>query len=317
MAQLELRRGLLDKLQQLEIEAYEMKDPETGEAFFAIRGPTWCVNPKTSLSSFKADFISDEPGALRDYAALPQFALTPFFTDPEVLDRMAGPADELPIDRETLMIKPWFKPRLGFNYFFAGDLSVSGDNTGLSMAHYDWMINNIVLDFSFEKSAERGTRIDYEPIRQLIYNLRDRGFNIKKALFDQFQSNDSINQIIRHGIQAEQVNYAESFVGCIQLHELIHTGRLVYQKCFTEFIGEAKELQIVNSKRVDHLKSGGKYNGKDAWDSAVNAVLGAIEDYNKFGSLAENNKTVAATADKLLLKTGSAIPDPHDISWIL
>ena len=99
--------------------------------------------------------------------------------------------------------------------------------------------------------------------------------------------------------------------------ELVHTDRLVYCDTFYEFIGEAKELQIVNSKRIDHLKSGGKYNGKDAWDSAVNASLGAIEDYYKNGNMGQKNQVVSDTADKLLVKEGKGVQDPRDISWIL
>lgn len=307
---MELRKELRDFLNNLEIEAYKTDNT------FIIKGPTWKINPKATLEDFIDDFISDEPGALRDYAAVPTHSMTPFFKDADILDRHAGPVTECPIS-EDLIISPKFVPNLAFSYFFAGDLSVSGDNTGISMVHYDYFANKIVLDFSLAIHAERGSRVDYERIRQLIYALRDRGFNIKRILFDQFQSNDCINILKQKGFEVEQVNYAESFVGCTQLHELIHTNRFYYDKFNKVFIGEAKELQIVNSKRIDHLQTDGFYNSKDVWDSVVNATTGCLKDYYDNGSTAQNNKVVSEVASKLLLKHGGSVVDKEDISWIL
>ena len=187
----------------------------------------------------------------------------------------------------------------------------------VSMVHYDFFKQKVVLDFSMAIHAERGTRVDYGPIRQLIYNLRNRGFNIKKAVFDQFQSNDSINQLRSNNIDSEQVQYAESFVGCTQLHELIHTDKFEYYDFNEVFIGEAQELQVVNSKRIDHLKTDGFYNSKDVWDSVVNATYVCIQDYYENGLEAQNNSTVSSVAEKLLLKGGVSQNDFDDISWIL
>lgn len=306
-----IRPELLDYLQNLKVEAYK------SENTFAMKGPTWLINPKTKLDDYIDDFISDEPGALRDYAAVPTHSLTPFFKDAGVLDRFATVDPKgCPIAQDTLIIAEWFVPVIAFKYFFAGDLSVNGDRTGISMVHFDWFRNKVVLDFSMAINAPQNQRVDYAPIRQLIYNLRARGFNIKKVAFDQFQSNDSINQLIAKGFDAVQVQYADSFVGCTQLHELITQERFEYADWNEILIGEAKELTIVNSKRIDHLQSGGYYNSKDVWDSCVNATYTCLEDYYSNGSDAENNAIVSSVAKKLGDKH-KANTDPYDISWIL
>lgn len=305
-----LRQGLYDELKNLKVEAYR------SGSTYAIKGPTWLINPKTHLDDYLDDFQKDEIGALRDYAAVPTHAMTPFFKDATILDRNALEDLQPPISEE-LFIADWFIPNIMFNYFFAGDLSVSGDDTGISMVHFDYFANKVVLDFSMAIHAEKGTRVDYGLIRQLIYNLRDRGFNIKKVLFDQFQSNDCINTLRTRNFNVDQVNYAESFVGCTQLHELIHTNRFVYGSFNTTFVGEAKELQIVNSKRIDHLKTDGYYNSKDVWDSVVNATLGCMNDYYENGVEAQNTKANAVIADKLLASKGLTSTDTEDISWLL
>ena len=312
---MEMRPELYDKLSALEIEAYILKD--TQGSVLTFRGPTWCVNPKTPLLSFSDDFIADEHGAMRDFAAVPGTALAAFFTDSELLDRKAMPRDFNPIDPETLAIHPMFKPYVGFNYFFGADLSVRGDSTGICMVFYNWLENKIYMPVNVRITSRQGERIDYSRIVQLIYNLRDRGFNIKKVAFDQFQSNSTILELNQNDIPAEQLNYADTFVGCTQLQELIYTDRFVYYEDEEEFIGEAKHLIVVNSKRIDHPSSGPWKNRKDCWDAAVNASVCAIEDYYKNGSVAQNNMKVSGLVDKMLLREGRRNEDLDDIRWIL
>ena len=308
---MEIRPELYDKLKSLKIEAYRYDDQNGGIVTF--RGPTWTVNPKTPLDSFIEDFISDEHGAMRDYAALPSMALSLFFTDPDLLDRKAYKRNFQPVDPETLIIHPDFRPIPGFNYFFGGDLSVRGDATGICLVYYDWLNNRIVMPVNVRITSKGGDRIDYSPIIQFIYNLRDRGFNIKKCAFDQFQSNSTILELNSHDIPAAQLNYADTFVGCTQLQELIYTDKFVYFMDQEEFIGEAKHLVLVNSKRIDHPSTGPWKNRKDNWDAAVNASVCAIEDYYKNGNMTQENQKVSGLVDKLLVKETSGSGNVRDI----
>lgn len=298
----------VDFLKSLNIEAYSH-----GDTYF-VNGPTWKFKPGLPVEAFYQDFVQDSIGATRDFAARPLNSSNPFFKDPGLLDRRAITYGYLPITPETLIIHDLLKPNPIWRYFFAGDLSVSGDRTGISMCHYDFNINKVVLDFALPIIARRNERVDYSVIRQLIINLRDRGFNIRQVLFDQFQSSDSINILCRAGFDAQQVNYAESFVGCTTLHELISTDRLVYAKEFEVFIGEAKELQIVNSKRIDHLLSSGFYNSKDVWDSVVNCVSRCLEDFYSLGNKDLKIERTSSVLDRLNEKEKEE--DVLDNSWL-
>ena len=299
---MELRPELEDKLKSLRMEAYLYQDNNGG--ILAFRGPTWTVNPKTPLESYRQEFITNEHGAMKDFAAQPQTALASFFPDPELLDRKAYPARPFqPIDPTTLVIHPDFKPCVGFNYFFGADLSVRGDATGIALVYYDWINNKIVMPMNIRIVSPNRERIDYKPIIQLIYNLKDRGFNIKKVAFDQFQSNSTILELCNHGFPAEQLNYATTFVGNTQLQELICTDRFEYYADQEEFIGEAKHLIIVNSRRIDHMSYGPWKNRKDNWDAAVNASVCAIDDYYKNGSLAQSNRTALNVIGRMVTET--------------
>ena len=302
--------GQLDFLKSLDLKAFAT------EKYLAITSPTWKFKDNSSLDLFLSAFEMDELGAMRDFAAVPTNGATPFFKNPKILDQMALPGSKNPISDE-LQIATWFQPIPSFRYFFAGDLSVSGDATGISLVHYDTFNNNIVLDFSKQVKGTRNMPVDYGQIRQLIYSLSDHGFNICGIAFDQFQSNDSINILINKGYSAKVVKYAESFAGCNMLHDLIHTNRFIYYDFNDVFIGEAKELQIVNSKRIDHLLNGGFYNSKDVFDSVVNATYICLEDFYERTRQVERSKKFAAITKELAKNVRTRkIPDLDD-SWIL
>lgn len=298
----------VDFLHSLNINAYAQ-----GDTYF-VNGPTWKIKPGLPVEAFYQDFVQDNIGATRDFAAQPLNSSNPFFKDPGLLDRRAITYGYEPINHDTLIISDFLKPNPSGRYFFAGDLSVSGDRTGIAMCHYDFGTNKVVLDFALPIIARRNERVDYSIIRQLIFNLRDRGFNLRQILFDQFQSSDSINILINAGFDAQQVNYAESFVGCTSLHELISTDRLVYASEFEVFIGEAKELQVVNSKRIDHLLSSGYYNSKDVWDAVVNCVSRCLEDFYQLGNKDVKIERTGTVLDRLIKQQEDE--DILDNNWL-
>ena len=314
---MKIRQELYDKLKSLEIEAYLYHDEDSGDTI-TFRGPTWCVNPKTSLESYSDDFVTDEHGAMKDYAALPGLAIDSFFGDPEVLTRNAHQREFDPVNVKTLTIDPRFRPLVGFNYFIGCDLSTGGgDATGIAMTFYDWVSNTIHMPINFRITTEKGEAIDYNRILQFIYELRDRGFNIKKVAFDQFQSHGPILDLNSNGINAEKLNYSETFPGCKQLQELILTEKFIYYADQEEFIGEAQHLIVKNSMRIDHPSTGPWKNRKDCWDAAVNASICAIEDYYKNGNIAQQNMQTSNLVDKLLSKHDDRNHDLDDIRWIL
>lgn len=288
---------IFTQIADLGVEAYEDDDK------YAFKGPSWIINPKTPLSSLADEFIHDEVGALRDYAAIPLSSNSPFFQNPSIIDRNADPMMQCPID-ENLNIAEWFVPETAGRYFFGADLSVRGDATGIALLHANYELQKVVVDFS-KQLKSYGARIDYKPIMQLIYNLQNRGFNIVEIDFDQFQSNYVIMELRSRGFKAEQVNYGDSFVGLTQLHEFISTGKLVYGTCNDVFIGECKELQVVNSRRIDHLgghtgSASGKYNSKDCVDAVTNALLPCIQDMYRYAEELQDKKTAAQVVNRML-----------------
>jgi phage terminase large subunit-like protein len=254
---------------------------------------------------------------MRDFAAVPGTALAAFFPDPDLLDAKALERDFIPVDPVTLVIHPEFRPVPGFSYFFGADLSTKHDATGLALTFYDWVNNRIVMPMNIRLKANPGEIVDYTPIKQLIFDLVARGFNIKKCAFDQYQSHQMILELNQKGIPAEKLNYSETFVGNTQLQGLINTDKFIFYKDQEEFIGEAKHLIVKNSKRIDHPSTGQWANRKDCWDAAVNASVCAIEDYYKNGNLTQDNLQTLSVGKYMLGNKPQRNPALDDIRWLL
>jgi hypothetical protein len=280
-----VRKELLDKLRTLDIEKH------TYGTTLSIKAPTWKLSPKVTIEDLADAFDDDEDVALRDYASIPSISIRPFFKDPEVLFKNAKKDKKSPIN-DDLTLAPWFHPDPLCWYFFAQDLSVSLDATGICLGHYDFERECVIIDFTMRISTSRSEPIDYERFRSLIFNLSERGFRFGKLLFDQFQSHDSITILKKRGYTAEVVAYADSLAGCTTAHDLVHNGRLEYGLCDSVFIGEAQELQVINSRRIDHMTGEGVYNSKDVWDAVVNVI---VECMNAKAARAEKQEFVFPT----------------------
>jgi len=250
----------------------------------SIQAPTWEMrNPFLTLDDFLEKLADPETrdSARRDFASIPGGSQKPFFRTLNLLSDRADKERVCPINDGTGELESGeditfdsdiLKPSANSIYTLTADLSVSGDKTGIAMVHFDMGTQRVELDFSVRIVA-RGSRIDYEPIRNLARNLRKAGFRLAIVGFDQFQSNDSFIILEKEGFLCEIVKYSDSLMGCNTVHEFISSGKLLYGECDKAFIGEAAELQVINDRRIDHMKAGGIYNSKDVWDAVVNAIV--------------------------------------------
>lgn len=272
-------RGLLDKLENLKIEKIKH-----GSRYSCI-APTWLISEKTTLEDYLDDFQNpkNQIDALRDFACMPSSSQRPFFKDPSILINYANKDTVHPLT-EFHLPKEDFYAKSGINYYVAFDLSVSKDSLGGAMVHREFSPGHdlYVLDWTLCLKASHAEPVDYEITRNLVRGLKKRNFTIKKLGFDQFQSHDSATIMGKEGYDVEIVKYHDSFAGCGFLWDLITLRHMDYGLCNEVFIGEAGELQVVNSKRIDHLSSGGVFNSKDVWDAVVNACVLASQDKPSF-----------------------------------
>jgi hypothetical protein len=96
----------------------------------------------------------------------------------------------------TNQIDPDFKPGIMTDQVCHVhiDLGLSRDACGVAMGHVatETIIAGekkpvITIDFMLELKVPEGQQVDFSQVRQLIYNMRDRGFPVKFASFDGYQ----------------------------------------------------------------------------------------------------------------------------------
>lgn len=243
---------------------------------WALRRPTWDVNPTINIEDFKNEFLDDEIDALARFACLPPEAENAFFRDREALED-AFPPKESPF-YDDWSFKEWFKgdekPR-----FIHIDLASRHDRAAVAMCHSPGLMQvklgnesetlpKIVVDaVRWWKAPKNGT-IDFGEIRQYVFDLQRRGFNIAKITFDQWQSETMMQEFRSRGMNADLQRVAKNQYD--NLAYVINDRRL-YGYHIDIMISELLRLKLINNKTVDHPNTGSK-DLSDALCGAVFAV---------------------------------------------
>lgn len=255
---------------------------------------------------FAKDYEDDAVMARAKYECKPSKASNPFFRN-EFLVREAFKVQQRPPvevlyyrDGDSWEVKfefaPDFKPIKGAQYCMHGDLAISGDRAGIAMAHVvrkeefesevamesgdiatvREMRPIVKLDFVFTFSADKGEspprEIQVRWARQLAYELKTRGFRIKRYTFDGYESRDSMQILEKSGIISKRVSTDRSNEPWRNLMDVMYDGRLIAYK-HDLLIDELLGLTVLSNGKVDHPRMG----SKDAADAVACAIFGAVE----------------------------------------
>ncbi len=219
---------------------------------------------------------------MRDFGAKPSLVL-------EAFDRDAGIIERLSSDRECPTdslggFKDWFKAGDKTERFIHIDLALKKDACGFAMGKengYDMIEGEkrarIYMDLVLQIKAIEGGEIQFSDVRQLIYSLQDRGFNIKKVTYDGWQSVDSIQILKGRGITAEVLSVDKDTKAYDTLKECLHTNRFDCYK-YPQLHYEYKRLELIKGKRVDHPQGG----SKDVSDSVAGVCFNVVENLHSF-----------------------------------
>lgn len=224
----------------------------------------------------KVDFDRDPERSLRDIAAVPSQAVEPFFAFPNRIEENANLERENPTVDDK-QFKDWFKAPDDDPRVIHIDLGIDkkrGDACGLAMGTMtDFKefggeyFPQIRMDLIMRITSPPGGEILISNVRQYIYELQRRGFNIKKVSFDGWQSTENIQELNRRKINAEILSVDKDTKAYESLKEAIYQGRLDYYP-HRQFIDEAKALELVNGEKVDHQP----HNSKDVSDAVAGVV---------------------------------------------
>lgn len=245
---------------------------------FALKRPTWVVNPTRKVDDFKVSFFTDLGDAMQRFACVPTYSTDAFFKQVEKVRAcmtIRNPIDSYKRFDET------FKPDPNKKYYVHADLAQKHDKCAVAIAHVEkWVNIQVIKDYQqvapvvvvdavvyWEPKIEGP--VNLSEVKLWIQNLRRQGFDIGMVSFDRWQSFDIQNELKQVGMRTETVSVAKKHYEDMAM--LVYEERLVMPAIELLF-DELTELKIMKNNRVDHPRK----SSKDLADAVCGAIFGAI-----------------------------------------
>jgi hypothetical protein len=245
---------------------------------FALKRPTWVVNPTRKIDDFKLAFYTDLGDAMQRFACVPTYSSDAFFKQIEKVRScmtLRNPLDNFRRFDET------FIPDPEKIYYVHADLAQKHDKCAVAIAHVDkWVNIQVIKDYAqvapvvvvdavayWEPKVEGP--VNLSEVKQWIQNLRRLGFNIGMVSFDRWQSFDIQNELKQVGMRTDTVSVAKKHYEDMAM--LVYEERLAMPAIDLLF-EELTELKIMKNDRVDHPRK----KSKDLADAVCGAIFGAI-----------------------------------------
>lgn len=245
---------------------------------FALKRPTWVVNPTRKVDDFKLAFYTDMGDAMQRFACVPTYASDAFFKQRDKV--RACMTVRNPIDSDKRFDET-FTPDPNKKYYVHADLAQKHDKCAVAIAHvekwvsvqvmkdYEQVVPMVVVDAVVYWEPRVEGPVNLSEVKQWIQNLRRYGFDIGMVSFDRWQSFDIQNELKQVGMRTETVSVAKKHYEDMAM--LIYEERLAMPAIELLF-EELTELKIVKQNRVDHPRK----LSKDLADAVCGAIYGAI-----------------------------------------
>jgi len=245
---------------------------------YALKRPTWEVNPTKKIEDFKVDFYKNSMDALGRFACMPPEMVDAFFKSREKVEK-AFNNTALAVDNFG-RLEEWFKPKEDTRYFIHVDLAQKHDHCAVALAHVErWVNVKVTNEYSqpapiVSVDAVRywtptpDKSVDFTEVKDYILALKTRGFNISVCTFDRWNSHDMMQQLKQYGINTEILSVAKKHyddMAMVVLEERLNGPYIPL------LIDELLQLKIMRDK-VDHPRKG----SKDLADAVCGSIFNSI-----------------------------------------
>jgi len=242
---------------------------------FALRRPTWVMNPLRTVDDFMSKFYKDPKDSYGRFACMPSDSVDSYFGSAEKI-KEAFRLNRLMVDEDGVFAES-FKPKPDVKYYVHADLAQVHDRAAVSMAHVagwqelkimgsETLISpKIVVDFVRYWTPTRDRTIDLSEVKDFIFSLKHRGFDVELVTFDRWGSVDIMQELNANGIKSDNLSIQKKHYDDFKL--AVYENRIVGPN-IPILIDELLKLRITKANRVDHPRSG--------HDDMAQAVCGAI-----------------------------------------
>lgn len=245
---------------------------------FALKRPTWEVNPTRSIEDFKMAFFTDPADAKMRFLCQPTVSSDAFFRNKEKIQNAM--AFRNPLDASRRIDETW-KPDPDKVYYVHADLAQVVDKCAVSVAHvekwvkvtvmdqYEQIVPLVVVDMIAWWEPSKHGPVNLSDVKNWIINLRRLGVNLGLVTFDRWNSFDIQQELREVGIRSETLSVGKKHYEDLAM--LVYEDRLALPS-IELLLQELTELKVVNDKKVDHPRKG----SKDLSDAMTGSVFNAI-----------------------------------------
>lgn len=246
---------------------------------YALKRPSWEVNPTKVIDDYVRDFYESPDVALARFAAMPPTAEGGLFRDPKKIDEALSGVNMV-VPGNGVWV-PGFTPDPTKVYYVHADLAQKVDRCAVAIAHVDrWTSRKIgdkisapspevVVDALRYWTPTRDKMVDLTEVRDFIMSLPGMGFNIGLVTFDRWAMGTDMIQYLRsRGVRADTQSVGNDeymqFAGMVAENRVkVPSDGLLK----TELL----QLRIFPNGKIDHPRSG----GKDLSDAVTGASYNA------------------------------------------
>lgn len=248
------------------------------EKVWAIKRPSWDVNPLRNIEEYKAAFVK------KYYDSLQRFACMPTDISGDTFFRNVAKIDHAQVIRNPVspnrIIDPAWKADHNIKYYVHADLAQQQDKCAVAVAHVDhWTkieighgmtetVPYVVVDMLAWWEPKVEGPVDLSEVKRWIMSLRRKGLDLGLVTFDRWGSFDLIRELNDRGFKAETLSVAKKHYEDFAM--LLYEER-VSLPLSSELKEEMLALKVVKNK-VDHPSKA----SKDLTDAVTGAIFNAI-----------------------------------------
>lgn len=245
---------------------------------WAIKRPSWEVNPLRHIEEYKEAFYTDYYDSLQRFACMPtDRSKDTFFRNEQKIDHAM--AIRNPISRYRMIDESW-KPDPTVKYYVHADLAQKQDKCAVAVAHVDhWStieighgikqtVPHVVVDMVAWWEPQKEGPVDLSEVKYWIMSLRERGLDIGHISFDRWNSFDLIRELNDRSFSSDTLSVAKKHYEDLAM--MLYEERVMLPN-IPELKEEMMALKVVKNK-VDHPTK----SSKDLSDAVVGAVYNAI-----------------------------------------
>lgn len=247
---------------------------------WAMRRPTWKVNPTKTINSFKRDFYKNPDDALGRFACNPSDTTDGgWFRAKEKIDAAFSGRNAL--SDVTGDVQFTGQPDPTKEYYIHVDLARVQDNCAIAMAHVEsWqktvfdaegeMSPNVVVDLVRYWKPDRNRPVDFSDVRDFVISIKRYGYNIKLVTFDRWNSDQTIKHLNDSDIKAEKLSVGRDHY--TDLATLMGEHRIKGPNVDL-LRSELKKLVVLPNGNVDHTNKSSKDLSDAVCGAAYNAAV--------------------------------------------